>query len=100
MGSKKKNQKLSLMLEGDMLEAVKGNAGFFTSCGGFADEILSNSYASKKVSLTLGQANQVLLSIQEVLSGSKYPNKTGKEYNGIVAFSEFLRSEMSRQLGS
>lgn len=99
MGNRNKNRRLSITLEGDILSAARGNAGFFVECGGFGDEILRNPHSSeaKKVSLTNGQVESILNVIEEISVGIKYPTKSGREYDGLMSFRELLRNEKDKQ---
>ena len=99
MGNRDKNKRLSITLEGDVLGAAKGNAGFFIECGGFGGEILRSPHSreAKKVSLTAGQVESILKIIEEISEGIKYPTKSGREYEGVVSFRDLLRRERNRQ---
>jgi hypothetical protein len=101
MGNKQKRKKLSLTLEGETLNAVIGNAGAFVECNDLGMELVRNTATSKrKIFLTSGQVEMTFKIIENILSGPKYPNKSGKEYNGIITFRDLLKSERKRQWGS
>lgn len=99
MGNQKKRKKLSITLEGDILSAVIGNAGFFVECGGFGDEVLRQTHSrlARRISLTENQVESILNIIDTISDGVKYPSKSGREYNGLMAFRELLINERLRQ---
>jgi hypothetical protein len=98
MGNKHKRKKLSLTLEGETLNAVIGNAGAFMECNDLGMELLRNPATSKqKIFLTSGQVEMTFKIIENILSGHKYPNKSSKEYKGLVTFRNLLKSERERQ---
>ncbi|MES9970745.1 MAG: hypothetical protein ABW092_11985 [Candidatus Thiodiazotropha sp.] len=100
MGNKQQCQKLSLTLEGEALNALIGNAGAFVECNDLGMELMRNSATPIKVFLTQGQVESAFKIIETIISGPKYPNKSGKEYNGLISFRNLLMTESKRQWGN
>ena len=96
-----KNRNLVFKVGGNALQALSGNYGAFSECAGFDQQLLKSGAhiydTEQKFTLSRVTVLCIYNRLESLVSGPKFPNRTGNEYEGLKDVMKTIESEYKRQ---